>query len=138
MLFYEQKDWEEDFRNPPAVFRLHMMCHDLADPEAEDPCSRVLSRAKDGVTGYVTNISWKNAGEYLKNPEAWKRLNDAVSACVKAGARVWLYDENGFPSGTAGGLPGQKGWKSGFSGVTVMIFCRGYAICSGGRTSARG
>lgn len=104
MLFYEQKDWEEDFRNPPAVFRLHMMCHDLADPEAEAPCSRVLSRAKDGVTGYVTNISWKSAGEYLKNPEAWKRLNDAVSACVKAGARVWLYDENGFPSGTAGGL----------------------------------
>ena len=104
MLVYEQKDWEADFRDPPALFRLHAMCHDLADPEREDPYARVLSRAKDGVAGYVTNVSWDCAGGYLKDPEAWKRLNDAVAACEKAGVRVWLYDEAGFPSGTAGGL----------------------------------
>jgi hypothetical protein len=54
-----------------------------------------------GLGGLVTNVSFK---DYLESEEGWKRLADVVEACRQKGMVVWIYDEHGYPSGSAGGL----------------------------------
>lgn len=57
---------------------------------------------KKGIEGIVVNHVW-NEG-YLKDEEAWKRLNDIIDYAKELGMNVWLYDERGYPSGKAGRL----------------------------------
>src|ERR1700690_1880639 len=40
--------------------------------------------------------------KYL-SPEFWQTVKLTVEEAVRRNYRIWLYDENGFPSGTAGG-----------------------------------
>jgi len=40
----------------------------------------------------------------LQSEENWRALAGGVEACRKLGMIVWLYDEEGYPSGAAGGL----------------------------------
>jgi hypothetical protein len=54
-----------------------------------------------GLGGLVTNVSLEN---YLRNDKAWDVLQRGVRIAHEAGLRVWIYDEEGYPSGTAGGL----------------------------------
>jgi hypothetical protein len=54
-----------------------------------------------GLGGLVTNVSLEN---YLRNDKAWDILQRGVRIAHEAGLRVWIYDEEGYPSGTAGGL----------------------------------
>ncbi len=61
-----------------------------------------LSRYKEcGLGGVVCNVSFQN---YLQSEENWKTLSKAVDALSKLGLTAWIYDENGYPSGSAGGL----------------------------------
>ncbi|MDD3469289.1 MAG: hypothetical protein PHE53_04835 [Thermoguttaceae bacterium] len=55
-----------------------------------------------GLGGLVLNTPF--GAEYLRNAEAWNRVRDAVEACRRLGMIVWIYDEDGYPSGTAGTL----------------------------------
>jgi hypothetical protein len=54
-----------------------------------------------GLGGLVTNVSLEN---YLRSDTAWDVLKRGVEIAHKAGLRVWIYDEEGYPSGAAGGL----------------------------------
>lgn len=54
-----------------------------------------------GLGGVVLNVS---SFEYLRNEEEWKHCVDAVRAAKKNGLRVWIYDEDRYPSLAAGGL----------------------------------
>ncbi len=55
-----------------------------------------------GLGGLVLNTPF--GAEYLQNEEAWRRVRDAVESCRRLGLIVWIYDEDGYPSGTAGTL----------------------------------
>jgi hypothetical protein len=57
---------------------------------------------KMNIDGIVVNI-FQGDG-YLENSENWKRLECAMRQAVSLGFRIWLYDENGYPSGGAGGI----------------------------------
>ncbi len=73
--------------------------YDLSD--FEERVRRELARLRDlGAGGIVVNVGYD---DYLDNDEAWQRFVTGVRAAVELGLRVWIYDEDGYPSGAAGG-----------------------------------
>lgn len=48
--------------------------------------------------------SGKDYDSYLKNPEDFNILRHIMAECKRLGLRFWLYDEQGYPSGGAGGM----------------------------------
>ena len=54
-----------------------------------------------GASGLVTTVSLE---KYLEDEKAWDVLKRGVQLAHSMGLRVWIYDEKGYPSGTAGGL----------------------------------
>jgi hypothetical protein len=63
--------------------------------------TRVRQAAKAGIGGLVTNVRIEN---YLRDEKAWETLQLGVRIAHEEGFRVWIYDEEGYPSGTAGGM----------------------------------
>jgi len=57
--------------------------------------------AARGIGGIAVNVGYDR---YLENEEGWRRFIRGVELAVELGFRIWIYDENGFPSGSAGGL----------------------------------
>lgn len=64
---------------------------------------RIDDLQEKGYGGIVTNV---NMGQnYLKDAEDWELFQYALQyATQKYGMKIWLYDEKGYPSGSAGGL----------------------------------
>jgi hypothetical protein len=54
-----------------------------------------------GLGGIVCNVAFD---QYLQSEANWKTLEQGIAACRQLGLVVWLYDEEGYPSGAAGGL----------------------------------
>jgi len=83
------------FARPPAEFRLvHYGTHDGAPL----PVARMAEAGIGGVMLFM------QSNGYLRSEEAWRNLEANVRAARAAGLRVWLADDNGYPSGMAGGL----------------------------------
>lgn len=60
---------------------------------------RFIDLKEKGYGGVVTNISFDN---YMKDVDEWKLLEDKIQICKELGLRMWLYDEDCYPSGAAG------------------------------------
>jgi hypothetical protein len=56
----------------------------------------------DGFAGVVANVRYDDE-EYPNNAEAWKNFENGSRAFINRGMKLWIYDEKGYPSGTAGG-----------------------------------
>ena len=54
-----------------------------------------------GLGGVVCNVAFQG---YLDSDQNWRNLVAVVEACHELGMVVWIYDEQGYPSGAAGGL----------------------------------
>jgi len=54
-----------------------------------------------GIGGIVCNVEVE---QYMRSEEHWTALVNTVESAAKLGMPVWLYDEEGYPSGAAGGL----------------------------------
>jgi hypothetical protein len=54
-----------------------------------------------GLGGVVANVAF---ADYLRSEANWQTLVAGVAALEKLGMVVWIYDEEGYPSGAAGGL----------------------------------
>ncbi len=54
-----------------------------------------------GLGGIVCNVAFQ---DYMKSQQNWDTLVAVVQACHELGLIVWIYDEQGYPSGAAGGL----------------------------------
>jgi hypothetical protein len=63
--------------------------------------SRLDQLAEWGFGGVVANVTPPN---YLEDEDHWKVFAAGVEETAKAGMRMWIYDEDGYPSGAAGGL----------------------------------
>ncbi|MGQ9576808.1 MAG: hypothetical protein ACUVUC_16015 [Thermoguttaceae bacterium] len=108
--------WLQAWDNPPLADRPLQIVH------AVDPQGRILEAIRrngpgqqalaiaaasmkeyldHGLGGIVCNVAFH---DYLQSEENWKTLAAAVEACRRLGMVVWLYDEEGYPSGAAGGL----------------------------------
>jgi len=73
---------------------------DWAGTTEEQIRTKVRRLIDAGLGGLVANVSFKN---YLLDDEAWKVLQRGVRIAHEEGLRVWIYDEEGYPSGAAGG-----------------------------------
>ena len=54
-----------------------------------------------GYGGVVMNVDYKG---YLKNPDDFELFFECAEYAKQKGLRVWIYDEQYYPSGSAGGL----------------------------------
>jgi hypothetical protein len=92
--------FQEAFKNPPGDSRILKIIHSWPDGEAEQD-ALIGSLTTKGFGGVVCNVSF---ADYLTSEAKWKAFTRAVQAAKQAGFTLWLYDEKGYPSGTAGGI----------------------------------
>lgn len=62
--------------------------------------AKLAEFAAIGYGGVVTNVSFNN---YLRDDEEWQLFRFTLQTCAEMELRVWIYDERGYPSGSAGG-----------------------------------
>jgi hypothetical protein len=92
-------DWAARWDRPPAEDRPLQIVHRIP-PHRATPEGTQYYRDR-GLGGIVSNVAFQ---EYMRSEPNWKTLVAGVEACDKLGLVVWLYDEDGYPSGAAGGL----------------------------------
>ena len=61
----------------------------------------LVAMMERGFGGIVSNVSFHN---YTQDPEEWQVFAFVADECERLGLRLWIYDEQGYPSGGAGGL----------------------------------
>ena len=86
---------DADFAHPPAEFRLIQFSGHGGE------LLPVAKMAEAGVGGVQL---FMNSDGYLRSDEAWNNQAQNITAAKEAGLQVWVADENGYPSGLAGGL----------------------------------
>jgi hypothetical protein len=91
--------WLREWSDPPVECRPLQIVHGVPPQQASPEAMRQLKEL--GLGGIVCNVSF---GEYLRSEAHWHTMVEAVESCKQVGLRVWIYDEEGYPSGGAGGL----------------------------------
>ena len=94
--------WLTDFANPPLDFRPvpFWSWNETMEPAEVRRQCRVIKDAGWGGAFLHARIGLRT--EYLG--EAWlEACAAAIDECKKIGLKVWLYDEEGWPSGISGG-----------------------------------
>ena len=92
-------EWLQAWRSPGVEFRPLQIVHGV---RAQQATPEAMKRLKDlGLGGIVCNVAFDS---YLRSEANWQTWVEAVKACAQVGLRVWIYDEEGYPSGAAGGL----------------------------------
>ena len=100
----------ERFANPPGACRLLPIRHnypfDVKNNEKQ--LTTMLDRGYGGFAGNVafgsirTNGTWKGVWKgYVDEEPFWPQFIHAVNFAKAANMSLWLYDECGYPSGTA-------------------------------------
>ena len=99
---------KETFASPPMQYRPLQIVHDMglrADLGLEECQRRIrerLGRLKQlGFGGIVANVSHQ---DYLTDETNFQIFGEVLNEAERAEFGVWLYDEKGYPSGSAGGL----------------------------------
>ena len=106
-ILRDQNDYlveAEDFTNPDNKYRALQIVHDYRalleqSKSYEDMVQSVVDK---GFGGLITNDQWN--AKYLQDEDQLAILNKVIKAAKSKGLRVWLYDEWGYPSGSAGDL----------------------------------
>jgi hypothetical protein len=92
-----------EFKNPPAVFRGAPFWAWNNKLDADELCRQIECFKKMGFGGFHMHVRTGLATEYLS--DEYMRI---VAACVEKaraeGMLAYLYDEDRWPSGAAGGL----------------------------------
>ncbi len=91
--------WLEAWKDPPMTDRPLQIVHGIAPSRASVEGMRFYQDR--GLGGVVCNVAFDR---YMRSEEHWKTLAAGVEACRRLGMVVWIYDEEGYPSGAAGGL----------------------------------
>ena len=101
---------EDRFRTPPASRRILQIVHSLPKDESAHEAF-LLNLIGRGFGGIVTNVHFD---DYLKSEDNWRSFEHGVRMAKGLGMALWLYDEQGYPSGTAGGqvLEGHPEWRA--------------------------
>jgi hypothetical protein len=90
---------ETRFKNPPLEYRMNQNIHNIPQkPESQD--SLIADYLANGFGGFTANVSFSH---YLQ-PKAMKEFASFCRKAHVAGMELWLYDEQGYPSGNAGDI----------------------------------
>ncbi|MBR4170288.1 MAG: hypothetical protein IKR48_01400 [Kiritimatiellae bacterium] len=88
---------ETRFQNPPPSARILPIRHNYSDDLGEqDRALRQL--AEKGFGGWAGNVSFQG---YVDDESKWPSYIHSVKQSRAAGMALWLYDECGYPSGSA-------------------------------------
>ena len=93
------EDWVSAWSDPPMECRPMQIVHGIPLAQATPAAMKKLKEL--GLGGIVCNV---NFNDYLQSQAHLDTLVRAVEACREVGLIVWIYDEDGYPSGAAGGL----------------------------------
>ena len=123
-----------DFRDPPAQYRPLIIAHaqPLRDPDATQwieirrAGGAVLDAGVKPGSENLGNEPWNNP-TYLDDARQFERLRKTIDQLRSQDRCVWLYDELGYPSGSAGGrvLAGHPEFQ------VEVVGCRTYRIVAG-------
>ena len=93
----EDRPLAERFAEPPPSARILRILHQQQDkPEAQDKVLQQL--AGQGFGGFVCNVAFDG---YVDDESKWPAFLRGVRMAKDAGMSLWLYDECGYPSGSA-------------------------------------
>ena len=92
--------WRTEWQSPSAAMRPLQIIHGGA-ARYNTPEKMTYFKDQCGLGGIVCNVGSKG---YLYNDDEWKLFVDAVRSARSVGLRVWIYDEDGYPSPQAGGV----------------------------------
>ncbi len=100
----------ERFANPPANARILPIIHKQHDDPAKQD-SQLRQLADRGFGGFVGNVSFDG---YVDDETKWPAFLRGVRLARTAGMSLWLYDECGYPSGSARDLTlrGHPDWAA--------------------------
>ncbi|MCS6859204.1 MAG: glycosyl hydrolase [Abditibacteriales bacterium] len=100
----------EQFQSPPSHRRVLQIIHNFPSSSALTGLWLKSWKAR-GFGGIVCNVHFK---DYLRSEENWQAFGEGVQQALDLGMTVWLYDEEGYPSGAAGGLTleGHPEWEA--------------------------
>lgn len=99
----------KDFADPPLGFRMNQNIHNVPmNPAGQD--SLIESYLKNGYGGFTSNVDFDH---YLTD-EGMKSFARFSRQIKKKGMSLWLYDEQGYPSGNAGDrvIKSNPAWES--------------------------
>lgn len=85
------------FTDPDRRFGIYQIIH--SGVAAGEPLAESFDRR--GYAGIVGNISYNR--KFPQDDAAWTAAENGFRAFHAKGMHTWIYDENGYPSGTAGG-----------------------------------
>lgn len=106
----EERPLAERFAAPPASTRMLRIIHaQPEDPEKQDEQLRRL--AAQGFGGFAGNVAFDG---YVDDESKWPAFLRGVRMAKAAGMSLWLYDECGYPSGSARDLTlrGRPEWAA--------------------------
>jgi hypothetical protein len=89
------EDIDGFFQNPPNRYRIiQYHGHGFADV----PVEQMLEHGIGGVKLFM------GSHEYLRSDHGWSQMAANIAKAKETGMQVWVGDDNGYPSGMAGGL----------------------------------
>jgi hypothetical protein len=93
----------KQFNNPSNEFRTLHIIHgfDYLGSDEKTIRQRLEALRAMGIGGVVCNVSFR---DYMRSKKQWQIFLKGISIAEQLGFRLWLYDEEGYPSGAAGGL----------------------------------
>ncbi|MCL2623491.1 MAG: hypothetical protein FWD31_07485 [Planctomycetaceae bacterium] len=94
------ESWQAEWTAPSAAMRPMQIIHGGV-VNYDTPEKMAYFKDQCGLGGIVCNVGPNN---YLYNDAVWKSFVDAVQSAKSLGLRVWIYDEDGYPSPEAGGV----------------------------------
>ena len=86
------------FKNPPKKYNPKKLVHAWKN-DLEATTANIIAQ---GYGGVVTNVPFDNG--FTSNKANHERFGQIMDILDEKGLPFWIYDENGYPSGKAGGL----------------------------------
>ena len=95
-----EPSWFDAWNSPPLEHRPLQIVHGWFAQQPD--LDKYANYLKDcGLGGIVCNVHGKN---YLRDEDQWTKFVGCIKAARSAGLRIWIYDEDGYPSLGAGGV----------------------------------
>lgn len=88
---------KEQFLHPDRKYAIYPIVHQGIVAKAEN----AAEMAEAGFAGVVGNINYTE--DFPHNEEEWDKVAAAYRKFADQGMHTWIYDEKGYPSGSAGG-----------------------------------
>ena len=93
----------DNFKNPKREYAIYPIIHGAAALDRRDGrnplAETLLSR---GFAGIVGNVPYRD--NFPDDLTEWEDTQRGFMSFINLGMKTWIYDEKGYPSGTAGGV----------------------------------